>query len=101
METKSNESLKYQLFADVILNCVSNFMANVDEYSEAFIRSVDSVNGYGAAYTGNGLLGFNKVEIKFGHAVKMVTKLELDQYHRPTSAAAYLDSALEYFTKIE
>ena len=100
MEAKSNESLKYQLFADVILNCVSNFMANVNEYSEDFIRSVDSVNGYGAAYTGNGLIGFYKVEIKFGHAVKMVTKLEMNRYQPPTSAA-FLDSALEYFTKIE
>ena len=100
MEAKSYESLKHQLFADVILNCVSNFMANVNEYSEAFIRSVDSVNGYGTAYTGTGLIGFYKVEIRFGHAVKMVTKLELNQYQRPTSAA-YLDSAVEYFTKIE
>ena len=59
MEATSNEGLKYQLFADVILNSVSNFIANINQYTEAFIRNVDSVNGYGTAYTGTGLFGFN------------------------------------------
>ena len=35
----SCESLKYQLFADVVLNCVDNFISKcVKEYSEAKLR---------------------------------------------------------------
>jgi len=79
---------------------VDNFITNcVDEYSEAFIRDVDCVTGYSAAYTGLGCIGFYKLETKFDHAMKFVTKLIMNQYLQPTSAA-FLDSALDYFIKI-
>jgi len=76
---------------------VGNFLNNC--INEDFIRNVDRVVGYGAAYTGVGCDGYFKVEMKFGHQTKFVTKLKLEEYSKP-AAAAFLDSILQYFTKL-
>lgn len=100
-EVASRDHLKYQLFANMFLKCVDNFITNcINKYDEAFIRNVDCVVGYGAAYTGSGYIGFYKVELKFGHTTKFVVKLKLEEYSRPT-AAAFLDAILDYFMKIK
>ncbi|XP_065882459.1 uncharacterized protein [Dysidea avara] len=95
----NKELLKCQLFGDIIVHSVGNFIACIDECNEDFIRNVDCVEGYGAAYTGTGCIGFYKVEMKFGQAVKIVTKFEMNMYN-PASSAAILDSALNYFMNI-
>lgn len=99
-EAKSIASLKYQLFADTVLNCVANFVTKCEtENSEAFIRKVDKVIGYGAAYTGMGHVACYKLEVQFGHVMEFVTKVDLQHYSRPTSAAI-IDHALDYFLKM-
>ena len=76
----TSRDLKYQLFADMVLNCVDNFVTNcINKYDEAFIRNVECVVGYGAPYTGSGHIGFYKLELKFGHTTKFVTKLKLEK----------------------
>ena len=92
----TSRDLKYQLFADMVLNCVDNFVTNcINKYDEAFIRNVECVVGYGAPYTGSGHIGFYKLELKFGHTTKFVTKLQLEKYSQP-EAAAFLDAILDY-----
>ena len=92
----TSRDLKYQLFADMVLNCVDNFVTNcINKYDEAFIQNVECVVGYGAPYTGSGHIGFYKLELKFGHTTKFVTKLKLEKYSQP-AAAAFLDAILDY-----
>ena len=80
-EAASGDHLKYQLFANMFLKCVDNFITKcINKYDEAFIRNVDCAVGYGAAYTGSGYIGFYKVELKFGHTTKFVVKLKLEEY---------------------
>lgn len=91
-----NKSLMYQLHANTILMCVSSFLNNCNEYEEAFIRDMEKLSAYGIGYTGLGQVGFYKLEIKFGHPMKFITKLELKRRPEP-SAASFVDHALDYF----
>jgi len=92
------DSLKYQLFANTVLNSVGNFIYRCknEKYDEAFFQKVDKILGYGVAYTGMGQYGLYKLELQFGHAIKFVTKHKLRHYSQPTSAA-FMDAALDYF----
>ena len=67
-DCKSSESLLYQLFANMVLNCVTNFKNKCcnGEYDEVSIRNVKQLSGYGIVYTGMGHIGFYKLQIKFG-----------------------------------
>ena len=54
--------LKYQLFANTIVNCVTSFTTRCKEkYDEDFIRRVNQLIGYGVAYSGAGHAGFYKL----------------------------------------
>ena len=97
-ESYCRKSLLYQLYANIVLTCVSSFVQHVQNgsYSEEFILKVNKFSGYGIAYTGYGHVGFCKLSIQFGHPMKFVAKIPLQTHGRP-EAASYVDFALDYF----
>ena len=91
----NHDSLLYQLFANIVLTCVSSFAKHIksNQYSEDFIVKVNKLSGYGIAYTGYGHFGFYKLTIRFGQPMEFVTKVPLKVHPRP-EAASYVDFAL-------
>ena len=66
------------------------------QFDEKGIVEVDTIIGYGMAYTGIGCIGFYKLKITFDDQTKIISKLELSQ--RPQQyAAALADSILDYY----
>ena len=58
-ECKSIDSLRYQLFADMELNCVRSFIIKYyQEYSDVSIQNINQLSGYGIDTQVWGTLGF-------------------------------------------
>ena len=92
------EKLLYQLFANITLHTVGDFITKCKsrQYSEAYIRKMDKITGYGVGYTVVGQFGFFKLEMTFDSALKFLTKLALERYNS-AEAAALMDATLDYF----
>lgn len=91
-------SLKYQLWANMVIASVSRFVKRIAVFNENDILTVDQIAGYGICYTGNGHVGFYKLEMRFNERTKIITKLAIS--HRSTVYAAVLvDYFLDYYFK--
>jgi len=58
--------LKHQLWANMVIACIMKFINTIPHFNERSILEVDTITGYGMAYTGTGCIGFYKLNIKFG-----------------------------------
>ena len=96
----NSEAIRNQLFANIILLCVTSFIDNLEKRKccESFIRKMDQLSAYGIAYTGRGHIGFYKLQMKFFRPMEFVTKVKLALRPQP-SAACYVDYVLDYFFK--
>ena len=75
---------------------VAKFIDKMQKYDEMSIVTVDRITGYGIVYTGFGVVGFFKLEMKFGEQTKVIMKCELQQQPQQY-AAALVDHLLDYF----
>ena len=94
------KKLRNQLFANMMVASVSNFIDTLKNYTEKDILGVKQLTGYGIPYTGAGIVGFYKLRIEFGQPTQFITKIFMTQ--RPQGSAAMLvDYLLEnYFMKL-
>lgn len=93
-----HDKLKHQLFANMVIASVTNFIKGIDQCTEEDIRKVNQVTGYGIAYTESGDVGFYKLKMTFGENTKICTKVPIARRIQ-VYAAALVDHLLDYYFK--
>jgi len=88
---------KYQLWANMIALCTSQFVECCEKYySKQDLINVQILSAYGALLCGDGSLAAYKLEIKLNKEIRFVTKVEPNHYS-PVQAARLMDLFLEQF----
>ena len=91
----SDDTYRYQLFANMIVKSVNDFVQSLNKAKGKEILETPLLQTYGMACSGTGLFGFFKIEMCFNESINIITKLPLQQ--RSVMACAYLiDVCLDY-----
>ena len=93
-----HEKLKNQLYANLMLGSVTEFVNRLPQYKEQDIQKVKKIVGYCIAYTGFGDVGFYKLIIEFGKRTAFITKVKLTR-RLPTHAARLVDYFIQYYIR--
>ena len=88
--------LKHQLWANMITASIMKFISTIPHLNERGILEVDTIIGYGMAYTGIGCIGFYELNMKFGGQTEIISKLDISQQPQQY-AAAFADFILDYY----
>ena len=76
--------LKHQLWANMITASIMRFINTIPHLNERGILEVDTIIGYGMAYTGIECIGFN---MKFGGQTEIISKFDISQWPQQYAAA--------------
>lgn len=90
------ETLKYQLWANMVIATVERFMMAISMFTKQNILVVKKLIGYGIACTGSGIVGIYKLEMEFNDCTQFVTKVEIGNRDR-LPAAVIIDCGLDYY----
>ena len=94
-----SEKLKYQLWANMVVLAIANFMEAIKPSAKSFTKAdllkLEQLTGYGMACSGDGMVGAYKLEMKFGEYTAFVTKIQLG-YRDRIQAAGLMDFILRY-----
>lgn len=92
------EKLKYQLFANMTMVCIKNFVdcCLQQKYSKTGLISVKLLTAYGALLCGDGGLAGYKLEIQFGQHGCVLPRVKPNHYN-PIKAAKLMDCFIEKF----
>ena len=103
----TEEKLKFQLWANMISLMVTNFIETIkrsainpnrqDVFTKDDIFKIKEFAGYGVECSGDGNVGFYKLELKFNECTSFVTKLPLGCRDRLVSANL-MDFAIKYYS---
>ena len=70
----------------MVIASIMKFISTIPHLNGRGILEVDTIIGYGMAYTGIGCIGFYKLNMKFGGQTEIISKLDISQ--RPQQYAA-------------